>query len=99
MGLQTAKRFLSYFNVNTDSAHILQQPTPQRQVVSTKMNSLTGHWPLPVSRCPQVGSCQGVQMTGREGRRDEGGEEEEEIKVDRLTAIAKYVWHPYLYIS
>lgn len=32
-------------------------------------------------------------MTGREGRRDEGGEEEEEIKVDRLTAIAKYVYY------
>lgn len=75
-----------------NSAHIFQQPTrehptPQRQVVSTKMNSLIGHWPPLMSRCPQVGSSQDVQMTGRGEQRDEGGEEEEQIKVDRLVAI------------
>lgn len=79
-----------------NSAHIVQQPTqehptPQRQVVSTKMNSLIGRWPPLMSRCPQVGSSQDVQMTGGGGRRDEGGEEEEQIKVDRLAAIENQI--------
>lgn len=79
-----------------NSAHIVQQPirehpTLQRQIVSTKMNSLIGRWPPLMSRCPQVGSCQDVQMTGRGGRRDVGGEEEEQIKVDLLAAIENQI--------
>lgn len=79
-----------------NSAHIVQQPTQehptrQRQVVSTKMSSLIGRWPPLMSRCPQVGSSQDVQMTGRGGRREEGGEEEEQIKVNRLAAIENQI--------
>lgn len=71
------------------SAGILQgptpeRPTPQKQAVNTKMSSVIGPWPPPMSRCPAVGSCQDVQMTEREGWRDEGGEEEVEIKVENL---------------
>lgn len=84
-------RCLSWLIVDMSSAHVVQQPpwehpTPQRRVVSTKMNSLIGRWPPSMSRCPQVGACRDVQMTGRGGRRDEGAEEEEQIKVDRLAA-------------
>lgn len=75
------------------SAGILQgptpeRPTPQKQAVNTKMSSVIGPWPPPMSRCPAVGSCQDVQMTEREGWRDEGGEEEVETKVENLKALS-----------